>query len=232
MAQRDSSGKGVAGSTGRPPRYLLILLGLAIIWAGFWGWVQLQSGEPKSVELDVVEQEALDEKLQALERTREPARPRPDADRGEAIVDLDDPDTEPLVPELYEEEPAARRIAFSERELNALIARDPDLANRVSVRLTPGQVSTRVRVDVPADVPLLGGRTLNVNSGVHFETTEDEGVRARLVGVSVAGIPLPDAWLGGLKDEDLLALEPFRGLGAGIESVEVDEGAMTLQLAP
>lgn len=214
-------------STGRPPRYLIVLLILAALWAGFWGIIHLQSGEPEPVTLNVQEQAELEAKLQALGPRDAP--PRPDSAPADPIIDLD-AEAAPLVPELYEEQAEARVVHFSERELNALIAQDPDLAGRVAVRLTPGQVSTRVRVDVPPDIPLLGGRTLNVRSGVRFGTEEGR-VHARLVGVSVAGIPLPDAWLGGLKDEDLLALEPFQQLRAGIESIEVRDGELALELA-
>lgn len=216
-------------STGRPPRYLIVLLMLAVLWAAFWGVLQLRSGEPDAVTLSADEQAVLEAKLQALTpQTPGPGASR-DPDPADPIVDLDGAQ-EPLVPELYEERDAARELRFTERELNALIARDPDLSGRVAVRLTPGQVSTRVRVDVPADVPLIGGRVLNVRSGVRFETG-DRQIRARLVGVSVAGIPLPDAWLGGLKNEDLLALEAFRQLRGGIENIEVRDGELALQLA-
>lgn len=211
MAKPDPSASASGQSTGRPPRYLLVLLVLAALWAVFWGVVQLYSQEPETVTLGEQEQQQLDQKLRVLS--------------GE-----DDPDAVPLAPEVYEETDEARILRFTERELNALIARDPGLAGRVALRLTPGQVSTRVRVDVPEDIPLLGGRVLNVRSGVRFET-EGEQLSARLVGVSVAGVPLPDAWLGGLKDEDLLAMEPFRHLRAGIEAIEVSEGELSLQLA-
>ena len=211
MAKPDPSAAASGQSTGRPPRYLVVLLVLAALWAVFWGVVQLYSGEPEPVTLSEQEQQQLEHKLHVL-------------------AEPDDPDTAPLAPEAYEETDEARILRFTERELNALIARDPDLAGRVALRLTPGQVSTRVRIDVPEDVPLLGGRVLNVRSAVRFETV-DEQLSARLVGVSVAGIPLPDAWLGGLKDEDLLALEPLRPLRAGIEDIEVAEGELALRLA-
>ncbi len=228
MAKHDEPSEPIQyRSTGRPPRYLIVLLILAVIWAGFWGMVHLQSGEPDPVVLDAREQAHLEAKLRALAPAE--AAPRPDTATTDPLIDLD-AEAEPLVPELYEELDEAREIRFSERELNALIARDPALAGRLVVRLTPGQVSTRVRVDVPPDVPLLGGRVLNVRSGVRFETGE-EGLSARLVGVSVAGIPLPDAWLGGMKDEDLLGLDAFRNLGAGIETIEVADGELTLRLA-
>ncbi|WP_019626449.1 hypothetical protein [Thioalkalivibrio sp. ALJT] len=214
-------------SSGRPPRYLMILLILALIWVGFWGIIHLQSGAPEPVTLNVQEQTELEAKLRAL--GPRDAAPRPDAETGDAIIDLD-AEAEPLVPELYEEHADARRIRFSERELNALIAQDPDLAERVALRLTPGQVSTRIRIDVPEEFPLLGGRVLNVRSGVRFEAGDGQ-VHARLVGVSVAGVPLPDAWLGGLKDEDLLGLEPFQQLRAGIEAIEVRDGELALELA-
>jgi hypothetical protein len=112
-----------------------------------------------------------------------------------------------------------------------MIARDPALAGRAAVRLSPGQVSASFLVDVPEDVPLLGGRRLRVQTGMHL-VTEEGRVRAQLLGVSVGGIPVPSAWLGGLKGADLLATSALGGLGKGIESLQVSEGALDLQLAP
>jgi hypothetical protein len=56
-----------------------------------------------------------------------------------------------------------------------------------------------------------------------------------LKGVSVMGIPIPNAWLGGLKNIDLM--QEFGGkpgfwqsLGEGIESIQVRDGELYVKL--
>ncbi|AHE98533.1 arginine N-succinyltransferase [Thioalkalivibrio paradoxus ARh 1] len=173
--------------------------------------------------MSAAEERILDEKL---DRLRGVAGEGPDRTPGNRVAPGD-----AERPEIYREDPERRRIEFSERELNGLIARDPALAGRAAVRLSPGQVSASFRVDLPEEIPLFGGRRLRVQTGLQL-LTRDERVQARLVGVSVAGVPLPDAWLGGLKGQDLLATSGLAALGAGIEALQVDDGRLDLLLAP
>jgi hypothetical protein len=216
--------------TDRSPRLawvLVVFLVLLLILAGGWIAYLLQAQRHAPVTLTPQEQRALDLKLEAVRDAaigdprpeRMPERPR-DPDEGRV-----------LVPEIYAEDPDRRRIRFTERELNAAIARDPALAGRAAVRLSPGQVSASFLLDVPEDLPLLGGRSLRVRTGLQL-LTQDERVQARLLGISVGGVPLPGAWLGGWKGADLLATSGLGGLGAGIEALEVREGELELLLAP
>jgi hypothetical protein len=206
---------------------LVVLLVLLLILAGAWIAYLLQAQRHAPVILTPQEQRALDLKLEALRDAavggpgpeRMPELPR-DPDEGGV-----------LVPEIYAEDPDRRRIRFTERELNAAIARDPALAGRAALRLSPGQVSASFLLDVPEDLPLLGGRSLRVRTGLQL-LTQDERVQARLLGISVGGVPLPGAWLGGWKGADLLATSGLGGLGAGIEALEVREGELELLLAP
>ena len=51
------------------------------------------------------------------------------------------------------------------------------------------------------------------------------------------GVPLPSAWLGGLKGKDLVAWYGgqdgfWRQFAAGIEQLRVEDGQLTVQLAP
>ena len=216
--------------TERSPRLawiLVLLLVLLLVLAGVWIAYLLQAQRHAPVTLTPQEQQALDLKLQAL-RAAAVGDPRPEP--------MPDPPADPdeggmLAPEIYAENPDRRRIRFSERELNAAIARDPALAGRAAVRLSPGQVSASFLIDVPEEMPLLGGRSLRVRTGLQL-ATQDERVQARLLGISVGGVPLPGAWLGGLKGTDLLATSGLGGLGAGIEALEVREGELELLLAP
>jgi hypothetical protein len=206
---------------------MVALLVLLLILAGVWIAYLLQAQRHAPVTLTPQEQRALDLKLDVL---RDAAVGDPGSERMPELPSGPD-EGGVLVPEIYAEDPDRRRIRFTERELNAAIARDPALAGRAAVRLSPGQVSASFLLDVPEDLPLLGGRSLRVRTGLQL-LTQDERVQARLLGISVGGVPLPGAWLGGWKGTDLLATSGLGGLGAGIEALEVREGELELLLAP
>jgi len=211
----------------RLPWILVLLLSVLLVVAGLRIHYLMQVERDTPVALTPAELSVLDAKLARLR----------EAAVGTAPVAAEAPDRAgaeqdaAVIPEVYEEDPEHRQLRFTERELNAAIARDPALAGRVAVRLSPGQVSSSFLVDVPEELPLLGGRRLRVQAGLLL-VTEGERVQARLIGVTVAGVPLPNAWLGGLKGTDLLEGSGLGGLGAGIETVEVGEGWVALRLAP
>ena len=84
------------------------------------------------------------------------------------------------------------------------------------------------------DLPVLGGKTLRVRAGMMF-TYENERPVVKLRGVSVMGVPLPNAWLGGLKNVDLVAEfggnEGFwKSFADGVDNIQVEEGALLLKL--
>jgi hypothetical protein len=211
----------------RLPWILVLLLSVLLVAAGVRIYYLMQLEREAMVTLTPAEQSVLDGKLVRLREAAVGASPVAEEGAGEGVAgqELD------AVPEIYEEDPERRHLRFTERELNAAIARDPALAGRAAVRLSPGQVSSSFLVDVPEDLPVVGGRRLRVQAGLQLVTERDR-VRARLLGISVAGIPLPNAWLGGLKGTDLLEGSGLGGLGAGIETVEVGEGWLALRLAP
>ena len=139
-------------------------------------------------------------------------------------------------PEAYREDPAARTVRLSQRELNALLARDSDLAQRVALHLGRDTVSANVIVPIPADFPIMAGRNLRFTSGLGLRHEQGRAVVV-LEGISVMGVPLPSAWLGGLKGKDLVAWYGgqdgfWRQFAAGIEQLRVEDGQLTVRLAP
>lgn len=139
-----------------------------------------------------------------------------------------------LRPAPYDEAGAPRTLVFSERELNALIAEQPDLAGRVAVALTDDLASVRVLVPLDPDFPLLGGRTLRLSAGAELSYA---GGRPRVLlrGVSVMGVPVPGAWLGNLKNVDLVeryGAEPgfWQAFAQGVDSIRVEQGQLRLEL--
>lgn len=103
-------------------------------------------------------------------------------------------------------------LVLTARELNALIARSPglaDLRDKVRVRLEGGQVTGEISLplDRMAEVPLLSrlkGRYLNGTAG--FKVALDNGVlNVTLQSLHVKGQPLPEKLLGPLRQQNLAA---------------------------
>jgi len=141
---------------------------------------------------------------------------------------------ERLEPEPYSETGANREIVFSERELNGLIAQDPELAHRFAIDLADDLASARLLIPLDPDFPLLGGKTLQIRAGLELAYARGRPV-VKLKGVSVWGVPLPNAWLGNLKNVDLIGEFGeqggfWSGFAAGIEEIRVRDGHLLLRL--
>ena len=134
----------------------------------------------------------------------------------------------------YSEEGADRSLELSERELNAIVAKNTDLADKVAIDLADSLVSARLRIPMDPDFPFFGGRTLKARAGIEVKFDQMQPVVV-LKGVSVMGVPIPNAWMGGLKNVDLVEhfgqSEGFwKSLSSGVDHVEVVEGALRITL--
>lgn len=179
------------------------------------------------VVLDAAERRSLDVKLDRL------AGGLPARGDDAARPDLGESDADWLRPEAYGEAGARRELAFSEREINALIAADPGLSRRLAVDLAPGLASARALVTLDPGLPLVGGRTVRVAAGLGLAYRRGRPV-VELRGVSVMGVPVPNAWLGNLKNVDLVDrfgdAGPWRGFADGIEDIQVEDGRLRVRL--
>jgi hypothetical protein len=108
-----------------------------------------------------------------------------------------------LEPEAYSEEEAKREISLTERELNALIANNPEVAQRVAIDLSDNLISVKSVIPMDEELPVLGGKTLRLNLGIILGYEHGKPIVA-LKGVSLGGIPVPNAWLGNLKNKNLI----------------------------
>ncbi len=143
-------------------------------------------------------------------------------------------DSSDLTPEPYSEDPIKRNISLTEKELNALLANNTNLAQRLVIDLAENLASAKLLIHLDPDFPFLGGKTLKVNAGTElgFHNTKPIVI---LKGVSVWGVPIPNAWLGGLKNLDLVnefgGNEGFwKSFADGIEDIRVAEGQLQIKL--
>ena len=139
-----------------------------------------------------------------------------------------------LKPESYSEQGASREILFTERELNAMIAKNTDLATNVAVDLANDLISARLRIPMDQDFPIFGGKTLRAAAGVELAYRNAQPV-VILKGVKLMGVPVPNAWLGGFKNIDLV--QEFGGdesfwklFSDGVESIETEDGQLKITL--
>ncbi len=138
-----------------------------------------------------------------------------------------------LEPEPYSEKGLKREIVFMEKELNALLAKNTDLAKKLAIDLSDDLISANLLLPMDDDFPILGGKTLRVKAGVGFLYEKGKPV-VILKGITLMGLPIPNAWLGGIKNIDLV--EEFgarRGFwktfSEGVENIEVKDGFLKLK---
>jgi len=141
------------------------------------------------------------------------------------------PSGEPaLKPEPYRETDASRDITFSEKELNALLAHNTDLASKLAIDLSDNLASAKLLIHLDPDMPFFGGKTLKVTAGLELRIKNGQPL-AILKGVSVWGVPLPNAWLGNMKNINLI--QEFGDAGGfwqaikdGVDTLEIKEGKL------
>ncbi len=135
-----------------------------------------------------------------------------------------------LKPEPYRETDANRDITFSEKELNALLAHNTDLASKLAIDLSDNLASAKLLIHLDPDMPFFGGKTLKVTAGLELRIKNGQP-RAILKGVSVWGVPLPNAWLGNMKNINLI--QEFGDAGGfwqairdGVDTLEIKDGKL------
>lgn len=220
--------------------FLIVLITVLVTVAiTFWvvrTWIFPSEFSP--VELSVKEEQVLEDKLQRLDtlqagRTRGSAkavkRNRDNVASGDETVEL-----EVLEPEAYSEEGADRSISLSERELNSLLARNTDLARRLAVDLSEDLLSAKLLVHVDPDFPILADQIIKVRAGMELAYRNGRPV-AILKGVSIMGVPVPSAWLGGMKNIDLVEYYGgesgfWKSFADGVDNIRIRDGYLTVVL--
>lgn len=141
---------------------------------------------------------------------------------------------EDLTPEPYSETGAKREVSFTEKELNALLATNTDLGEKAVIDLADNLASAKILLPLDPDFPFIGGKTLKVNAGLELAYANSRPI-VKLKGVSVWGVPLPNAWLGNLKNVDLVNAFGngqgfWQSFAAGLEDIHVEEGHLRVKL--
>lgn len=206
---------------------LLAIIGTVLVFKFF-----LFPGPFKPVVLSEREEQQLSEKLAAFEDVS--SQTAAQASRGQQLPQKKIDPTTTLQPEKYSEKGATRQIHFTERELNSLVAKNTDLAEKVAIDLSKDMISVKLLIPMDPDFPFLGGKTLKAKAGAEFAYREERPI-VKLRGVSIMGVPMPNAWLGGLKNIDLVSefggdAGFWQSFSEGVQSIDIIEGSLKIQL--
>ena len=199
----------------------LILAIVATVLITLW-WMQRPI---KPVDLSVSEKATVEEKLQRINggTVRSPSSPALPAESSGGTASQ--PQEQPY-------QPGSKNLILTEREINGLLNANTDLGKSVRLEFTRDAINAYVAVPIPEDFPVAGGKMFRArgrfrlslgNGGVPYAILED---------VTVFGLSLPKAWLGGLKGENLLGEAMGNRNGSpvfrGIKSLQVEPGALVL----
>ena len=190
--------------------------------------------EFKPVTLNSAEEKVLAAKLENLDSMEAGVTlHKKDALNKSSKSDRFDPNAT-IKPESYSEKGIKREIGFTERELNGLLAKNTDLAKKLAINLSDDLISAKLLLPVDEDFPILGGKILRLKSGMVFTYTKGKPVII-LKGVTIMGVPIPNAWLGGIKNIDLV--EKFgtdkgfwKTFSDGVEDIKVEKGLLKIKL--
>jgi flagellar basal body-associated protein FliL len=208
---------------------LLLMLVMMIITIGITVWVvksYIFPSEFTPVTLSTKEERILDAKLEKLDSFQ--------AGKAGKQIERKTGQGQALEPEAYSEKGANRNISLSEKEVNSLLAKNTDLARKLAIDLSDDLVSAKLLVPVDEDFPIMGGQILKVRAGVEIAYRNSKPIVV-IKGVSIMGVPLPNAWIGGIKNIDLVrefgGQEGFwKSFSDGVENINVKDGQLNIKL--
>ncbi len=202
---------------------LLISISVAIVATALAIRLILFPSPFTPVQLSPKEEQQLEEKLDRIEKANTQISNSNDYSKDQT-----------LIPERYTEEGSSREINFTERELNAMVAKNTNLARKFAIDLSEDMVSIKLLIPLDPDFPMLGGKILKVRAGAELAYRAGKPV-IKLRGISLMGVPIPNAWLGGIKNIDLVKEFGsnrgfWKSFADGVDSIKVVDGKLQIRL--
>ncbi|WP_282111081.1 arginine N-succinyltransferase [Shewanella algicola] len=229
-------------------KLLLIILATMLVTAGLTFFVirtYIFPSPMTPVTLNAKEEQKLDQKLTQLgwqvdsSASRNTTHTRNAPNNRNSINDssvnnMPLKDQGELTPQAYREYDADRQVTFSEKEVNAMIGRNPDFAKRVAIDFSNNLASATMLIPIPNDFPVMAGEILRVNTGLDIRLDANRRPVVALVGVSLMGVPIPNAWLGNMKNVNLVSEFGDRGFwntfADGVDDIQIRDGELYIKL--
>jgi len=211
---------------------LTVIVSVAVTFWAINSYLFPKRFEP--VELSAGEQQRLEQKLERFEGLALAGKSLAGKSQVDETPVDDDQGGGKLEPVPYSEQGADRKLQLSERELNAILANNTDLADKLAIDLSDDLLSARLRWPMEPDFPFFGGKLLKARAGIELRYEQARPVVV-LKGISVMGVPIPNAWLGGVKNIDLVSEFGerkgfWKSFSDGVENIRVVEGNLQIAL--
>jgi len=198
---------------------LLALLVAATVAATVW-WTQRPI---RPVVLSPQEKAAVEVKIKELEGGTIPLSPPAASARAGASA--------PALADKRTYVPGSKFLKLTEREVNGLLNLNTDLGDKVRIEFASDAVNAYLAIPIPEDFPIGGGTTLRMRGRFRVSIGGKGAPYAVLEDVTIFGLSLPKAWLGGIKGENLLGDALGGGpVLQGVKSLKVEPGALVLEV--
>jgi hypothetical protein len=219
---------------------LALLVVIAATVAITYWWIQRPI---KPVVLSASEKTAVDQKLQHLNGGNAAPQPPATASATSSIPNRPPIAAAPAAPAPGTEAnlgpgghyvPGSKVLKLTDREINGLLNANTDLGKSVRLEFARDAVNTYLAVRIPEDFPIGGGKMFRARGSFRVSLGSGGAPYAVLEDVTVFGLSLPKAWLGGIKGENLIGQAVGERNGApvlrGIKSLRVEPGALVLEV--
>lgn len=192
------------------------LFGLTAASAAFWYQYNFHASPFKQVALTAGEQQTLNTKMAVLAGNVHELPTPPPSDPSKTIV-------------------------LNEREINAWLQQQ-GFGDNFKFHIRKSGFGATILTPVDEDTPLLGaffaGHTVRVQVAFNTKLDENQHLALSLADLNIAGISIPNDWMGGIKGMNLLATNdgaseqsPFvKGFAAGIKDFQVRDGELRVIL--
>ena len=209
---------------------MLLLLIVATVAITIW-WIQRPI---KPVVLSPREKAVVDQKVQRLEggppATQAPTGTGGQGTRPGGNINTAEDDGKQL--RIYV--PGSKSIKLTEREINGLLNQNTDLGKSVRLEFAQDAINAYIAARIPDDFPVGGGKMFRARGRFRVSFGNGGKPYAILEDVTVFGVSLPKAWLGGIKGENLIS-DAVTGNGQnaflkGVKSLRVEPGTLVLEL--
>jgi hypothetical protein len=194
---------------------LFALFGLATASFAVWYQYNFHASPFKPIALSMNEQQTLEAKMAVLNGNAQELPPPVPSD-------------------------PAKTIVLNDREINAWL-KEQGWGDNFQLHIRKSGFAVNILAPVDEQTPLVGaifpGHTVRIQ--VAFDTRLDENhhLALKLADVRIAGISLPNDWMGRIKDVDLLAQNGvdmedslLKSFAAGIKDFQIRDGELRMVL--
>ena len=130
--------------------------------------------------------------------------------------------------------PGSKVLKLTDREANGLLNLNSDLGKMVRIEFAQDAIHAYFAIPIPEDFPIGAGMVVRARGRFKVSIGPNGTPYAILDDITLFGISLPKAWLGGIKGENLLgeAMGGKAGMPVfgGIKSLHAEPGALVLEV--